>query len=147
MTIEKIELTEKRLKEKEREKEDRKEKEKYDELMKKFNSEAEKISCPYRVLIEYSCPHLYKISNQKFLFWKWRGTEKITQIVWINWLKEPGEDYFVFNDGLEVKTFGEIEQILNRIDLKFKIKLKGEKIPAKYTILNELEKQDDDQGI
>lgn len=134
MTIKNIDYTNDRIREKEEKeekKEDSKEQKAYQELIKKFNEKANKLKILYKIGLQYKHPHLYKIKKHKFLFWNWEEEEEMAHIIYL-------EDYFVFYDGLSSKTFREIEEILNNIDIKFEVKLKSGKIPAKYKILEEL---------
>lgn len=133
MTIKDIDYTNDRIRKKEKKEENIKEQKVYQELIKKFNKKAKELDSPYRVNIKHNYPHLTKIINNKILFWNYKEMEEITQIIYLN-----NENYFVFYGGLSFKIFNDIEKILNNIDIKFEVKLKSGKIPAKYKILEEL---------
>lgn len=137
MTIEEIGYTEKRMKSGKRTKEKSEEQKRYRKLMKDFNKKAEELNSPYRILLSYEHPHLNKIVKKKILFWEYEEKIELNQLVYLNW---SNNNYFVFCDGLNIKTFKEIEDILNSIDIRFEVKLKSGKIPTKYKIIEELEK-------
>jgi len=139
MTIKEIGYTEKIMKNEERKKEERAERKKYGELVKEFNKKAKELKSPYKIKITYKHPHLIKIVDRKLLFWKYQEDKELNQLVYINRYTD-NDNYFVFFDGLDIKTFKEIEDILNSIDIKFEVKLKSGKIPTKYKIIEELGK-------
>ncbi len=137
MTIKELGYTEERIGKEEIKKDERAERKKYGELIKEFNKKAKELKSPYKIGLMYGHPHLIKIIDKKLLFWEYQEERELNQLVHINW---GNNDYFVFCDGLNIKTFKEIEDILNSINIKFEVKLKSGKIPTKYKIIEELEK-------
>ncbi len=132
MTIEEIEYTAERKEEKEKKDEKKEEREEYSKLIKEFNKKAEELNIPYKISFtsrEYAHAHLF--SMQKFLWFKLPS-----QLNLIYYDKE--ENRFSFINGLDYKVFKNIEEILNKINIKFVIKLKDGKIPEKYKIVKEL---------
>lgn len=137
MTIEKIGYIEKLKKSGENKEKKREELKHYVKLITEFNKKAEELNSPYRIRILYNYPCL--TLNKSFLFFK--HYEDINTLFY---RKKDGycyfKDCFVFYDGLDIKTFKEIEPILNDINIRFEVRLKDGKIPTKYKIIEELEK-------
>ena len=129
MTIEKIEYTSERIKEKRKKKEEN-QKEKTDlKLIESFNKKAKEISSPYRIFNSMGFLHLFLL--KKWFIFEYK--EELNQIYY-----SKSEDEFSFIRGLDEHRFRAIEPILNNIDVKFKVELKSGKIPTKYKIIDNL---------
>ncbi len=138
MVIEDIRLDTERLRSKEEKKKEEKAKKKYTELIKDFNSEAEKINCCFRIRFYGKYPSLYT-RKKSFIFTDEK--EYNTIFYYDDWGMENNKEIFTFYSGLDCNVFKIIEPILNKIEQKFEIRLKNGEVPAKYGIIQELEQK------
>ena len=136
MTIEEIDVDEELRKKNEENEKEKLEKGRYIKLIKEFNKEAEKISCPFRIRFKSygGFPSLFRVKK----WWIFDIGDEYNTIFHFENHHGNKKNIFTFSEGLDYKIFKAIEPILNEINSKFYIKLKNGEVPTKYKILENL---------